>query len=122
MVGMIHGPLIQWLPSKRKFSAQQDLLDLAHYSNLNATTSPLTLYIDKTTGSMRVAYPEKYDSLMTFNPLQIMQPTLKCTDLVHSSSMNSKTSLQKIQIPSCPSQETSTYPIKYISWRLLTNY
>ncbi|KNZ56066.1 alphaK A2 [Puccinia sorghi] len=36
---------------------------------------------------------------MTFHRLQIMQPTLECTKLVHSSSMNSKTSFQQIQIP-----------------------
>ncbi|KNZ56709.1 alphaK I8 [Puccinia sorghi] len=64
-------------------ATQQDLFDLAQYSKMSilpSNHSPFTL-------TRQHPLDVEYDSLMTLNPLQIMKPTLKCTDLVHSSSL-----------------------------------
>ncbi|KNZ48553.1 alphaK I8, partial [Puccinia sorghi] len=100
----------------------QDFLDLAQYSKMSMLTpahSPFKLTrqhpldvevcvwpIQQNEKLIRTMGPNvsltmwpKYDLLMTFHPLKIMQPTLECTKLVHSVSMNPKKSLQQIQIP-----------------------
>ena len=102
------------------FSSARSLGRSSVLYNVNATTSPLTLYVDKTApigrGSMRVAYPAKVKTDLDDGTQRITNYVAKvrfiddipslanhATDAqmyqAHSSSVNSKTSLQQIQIP-----------------------
>ncbi|KNZ44205.1 alphaK I25, partial [Puccinia sorghi] len=89
--------------------------------NFNATTSAITLYIDNTApighGSMPVAYPENLKTNLDNGNQSCTTLLCEFKNIIAENTNPLLTCMIKHKADAFD-VKTSTYPVKYISWRL----